>query len=333
MADDISFLELCEIYLLYFDEIRGIIPFLIYPNSIIKSDKEKMRPIETHYIKWIDLKEQAKFDGIELGYGEKTYFARKFITLTQRQMYKSKNKNDNYETISIILALPNDISIFGKDLLLKLTTNIIKNFEGRLFRIVESEIAKEEIIKTNIIKKIIKDGVDIKKEVNEIIKSTCKDFFSSVIQKVNIGSIKKQKSIANIALKSKSITHIDDVEEKTSLSKSYFSESKLKSEISLRPLLIMSIKISENGREFEIIVQNNTETEFNSYFIRITYLKDFFEKEIMNQVIDVWYPQEELLFISPIIPNVNKYLFLIGNIEKKVLTKIIDLDLLKNVND
>ncbi len=316
MADDISFLELCEIYLLYFDEIRGIIPFLIYPSSIIKSDKEKMRPIKSHYIKWIDLKEQAKFDDIELGYGNKTYFARKFITLTQRQMYKSKHKYDNYETISIILALPNDISIFGKNLLLKLTTEIIKNFEGRLFRIVESEIAKEEIIKTNTIKKIIKDGADLKKEVNEIIKSTCKDFFSIVIKKVNIGSIKQQKSIANFALKSKDVMLIDDVEEKT-----------------LGPLLITNIKISENGREYEIIVQNNTETEFKNFYIRITFLKDFFEKEIMNQVIDVWYPQEELLFISPIIPYVSKYLFLIGDINKKVLTKIIDLDLLKNVKD
>jgi len=53
----------------------------------------------------------------------------------------------------------------------------------------------------------------------------------------------------------------------------------------------------------------------------------------MEQLIDIWFPKEELLFISPIIPHINEYLFFI--IEKKNKTKLfskkIDINLLNRI--
>ena len=50
----------------------------------------------------------------------------------------------------------------------------------------------------------------------------------------------------------------------------------------------------------------------------------------MDQVIDIWFPDEELLFISPILPQISEYLFFIidENNKNKLLSKKIDINLL-----
>ncbi|GAH66324.1 unnamed protein product, partial [marine sediment metagenome] len=61
-----------------------------------------------------------------------------------------------------------------------------------------------------------------------------------------------------------------------------------------------------------------------------THVKEFFEKEVMDLIIDIWFPQEELLFISPILPQISEYLFFIidDKIKEKLLSKKIDINLL-----
>ena len=195
-----SFEGLYEVFLLFFDETKGNVPFFIYPDETIKNNAEKMRPINIHTIWWMDMKDQAVMDHVDLEYGDKMYIARKFLTLSKRK--KKGVKVDNYspETIIIMLALPNDLYIFGSALLNQLTINIIKNFEGKLYHVIESEIAKEKIIKTPEVKKIIDQGDIIKERIKDIILVTCKHYFSSVINKSNIKSIKQQKALSYLSL-------------------------------------------------------------------------------------------------------------------------------------
>ncbi|MFX1395025.1 MAG: hypothetical protein ACFFAH_15840, partial [Promethearchaeota archaeon] len=96
-------------------------------------------------------------------------------------------------------------------------------------------------------------------------------------------------------------------------------------------LIISNIKINEISNELEIIVQNNTEKEISNVFVRIIQLKEFFESEIMNHTIDKWYPNEELLFISPILPNVNEYILFIKDNNEHLLFKKINIDI-SNLN-
>ena len=64
--------------------------------------------------------------------------------------------------------------------------------------------------------------------------------------------------------------------------------------------------------------------------------EEYFEKELMNQEVDFWFPQEELLFVSPIVPHIDEYLFSIkkddgsGNIQK-ILTQRIDLNQINKI--
>ena len=46
----------------------------------------------------------------------------------------------------------------------------------------------------------------------------------------------------------------------------------------------------------------------------------------MNHTIDIWFPEEELLFISPIIPNINEYHLFIEHKKNQCFSKKIDLN-------
>ena len=99
---------------------------------------------------------------------------------------------------------------------------------------------------------------------------------------------------------------------------------------------INNINFIEISNEIEVTVQNNTEKELKNISITISHVKEYFEKEVMNQEVDFWFPQEELLFVSPIVPHIDEYLFSIkqgvgeGN-GQKILTKRIDLKLINKI--
>jgi len=327
-TDKDPFENLYEVYLLFFDESRGIFPLFIYPDENIKKDVEKMRPINIHTIWWMDMKDQAVIDHIDLEYGDKMYIARKFLTLSKRK--KEGVQYDNYSTeiIVIMLVLPNDLNIFGGELLNQLTINIIKNFEGKLYLIIESEIAKEEVIKTPEIKEIIDGGDIIKERIKDIISVTCKNFFSSVINKSDINSIKQQKALSYLSLKGINVSSIANGVENEEFSNVRLYDIKMKSKENLifkTPLAISNVKINEGSNELEIIIRNKTEKELKNVLIKITKLKEFLESEIMDHIIDKWFPKEELLFISPILQNINEYNLFIKDDDNHLLSRKINL--------
>ncbi len=289
--------------MLNYNENFGPVPFFVYPDSSLKQNKERMKLLNVHYIWQISLKEQSLLDYIDLGYKDKFFFARKFITVSKKQIHEKGPEYDNFETIVIILALPEDLSMFGGELLIKLTSEIISNFEGLLYKVIKSESYKEEIIKTSKIKEIIKQGDNIKNNLKLMIDTTCVDFFSSILKKENPSSLKQQKAISFFTLKG-------------------ITEEKL------GVLAIQEIRTTNNQSEIEIKAVNNTKSDLINTSIKITHLQDFLEKEIMNERIDIWYPNEELMLGFPILPKVDEYLITIKKEDDTWLSRKINLKLL-----
>jgi len=58
--------ELCIVYVMYFDESRGHVPLLIYPDDKYKDDKKYMRPIKYHSIWFLPVDEQEALEHIDL---------------------------------------------------------------------------------------------------------------------------------------------------------------------------------------------------------------------------------------------------------------------------
>ncbi|TXT60738.1 MAG: hypothetical protein BAJALOKI2v1_80030 [Promethearchaeota archaeon] len=327
--------EICYVYLMYFDESKGHVPLLMFPDEKLKENKDFMRPIKYHPIWFLDVEEQEALDHIDLEFKGYTFFGKKFYTKSGRKKRRAGLDEETPETIVIIISLPEDLDIFGDELILKLTEVIKSKFGDKLKDVIECEISKEEIIKTKKIKDCIESGEKIREQMKKVLEKACKEYFSSVIRQKDSSSIKKQKAISFLALKGIDLTHILGEDVSFSNIKIFEPGKGNEARLDLRkPFEILNINIIEDSQELEILVRNNTEKEYDEIKVKITHVKEFFEKEIMNQTIEKWYPGEDLLFISPIIPHIDEYLFFLveeSNNQEKLLTQKIDINMLDKI--
>lgn len=324
--------ELCIVYVMYFDESKGHVPLLIYPDDKYKNDKKYMRPIKYHSIWFLPLDEQEALDHIDLEYKGFIFFGKKFLSYSKRKKRRAGLEEETPETIVIIVSLPNDIELFGDDLIRELTLKIRENFENELFKIIESEIAKDEIIKTEKIKEIIKNGTEVHHKLRDLIGKTVDNYFATVVHEIDIKSINQQKAISYLALKGVDVSYIfgpKGIEGFSNIKIFDPNKKAAKDYGSNKQFEIKNINVMDDSQEIEIMVKNNTDNEINNTTVNITHVKDYFEKELMNQEIELWFPEEELLFISPIIPHINEYLFFIKKDKENLLSKQINLNLLK----
>ena len=184
------------------------------------------------------------------------------------------------------------------------------------------------------VKKIIEEGIKIKEDLNDLIYKITDNYFSNSIKQTDTVSIKQQKALSYLALKGIDVSSIGGTQKIHSFSniKLFEPSKETTNELALKASFIFSnVLLIEDSQELEITVRNNTGKEVKDVIINITHVKEFFEKELMEQEIDLWYPEEELLFISPVIPGITDYLFFIINKEskEKLLSKKIDLKILK----
>ncbi|MFX1289063.1 MAG: hypothetical protein ACFFFY_10965 [Promethearchaeota archaeon] len=326
--------ELAVVYVMYFDEAQGHMPLLIYPVDQYKRNKAFMRPIRYHPIWFLSLDESDALDHIDLEFKGYTFFGKKFLTRSQREKRRAGLEEETPETIVIILSLPKNIELFGDELIRLLTQEIRDKYENKLFEIIDSEILKEEVIKSPKIKKRIERGESIKKELRSEIEAIINKFFSNVVKNSDTTSIRMQKAIAYLAFKGIDVSHIEGKDYNGSFSNIQLFDPNIKGEVNFtdkKPFIILKINIIEDSQELEILVQNNSLQAIKGIVVRINHLKEYFEKEVMIETIDFWGAQEELVFISPIIQYIDEYIFFIIDeiTNEKLLSKRIDLKLLE----
>ena len=326
--------ELCVIYVLYFDEALGHMPLVIYPieGDKLKDNKKFMRPIKYHPIWFLEVEEQNLLDHIDLDFKNFIFFGKKFLMKSDRKKKRMGLQEDTPEVVVVIVSLPKEIDMFGDDLIREMTEIIQRKFENQLYKIIDAENAKNEIVQTKKTKDLIKEGALIKDNLYSVIEKTSNNYFSKVIKKVDGKSIRQQKAISYLSLKGIDVSSIGGKDAESFAGVKLFDKKGKTAKYSFKsPFAIKSIHIVEDSNEIEIIVENVSEEEKSNITIKITHIKDFFEKELLDQNIDTWFSGEELLFISPIMPKINEYLFCIidKSISEKILTKRIDLHEIK----
>ena len=327
---------LADIYLMYFDEARGHVPLFLYPEEKfgdLANNKTFMRPIKYHPIWFLTVDEQEALDHIDLEFKGYTFFGKKFFAKSFRKKKRAGLDEESPETIIIIISLPNEVEIFGDDLIRLLTQRIIEHFGDKLYQLIEYENLREAVIKTPKVKEILVEGEKVKKRLENLISTTCGQYFSSVIKEPDNSSIKQQKALSYLALKGVDVSHIASGQTESTFSniKLFDPLAKKKESFKLNlPFNISEIEIIGDSHELQIIVRNTTDEEIDNVLVKITHVKEFFEKEIMNQSVDIWFPQEELVFLSPITPQVNEYLFFIidKETEKRLLSQKIDINMI-----
>ncbi len=329
--------SLCVVYVLYFDEKKGQVPLLIYPDDRLRNDKRYMRPINYHPVWFLEIED---LDHIDLEYKGYTFFGKKFSARSKRKKRRAGLEPETPETIVVIVSLPVEIDIFGDELIKELTEQVREKFEDQLDEVIESEIALETVIKTPKIQERISQGTKTKVFMRELIDKTIKDYFSKAIERRSESpSFKTQKAISYFSLKGFEFSPLSSLKGESDFTNVELFDVKkqVSEELATKPtLLITNVNLIENSQELEIIVQNNTDEELKNINIIITHVKEYFEKEIMSQEVDFWFPQEELLFVSPIVPHIDEYLVCIkkgdgkGNFQK-ILSHRIDLKLINKI--
>jgi hypothetical protein len=137
--------DLCVVYVLYFDEKKGQVPLLMYPDDRLRIDKRYMRPINFHPVWFLETEE---LDHIDLEYKGYAFFGKKFNVRSGRPKRRAGLEAETPETIVIIVSLPVELEIFGDDLIKEITEGLRNKFEDQLSEVIEGEIASEAVIKT-----------------------------------------------------------------------------------------------------------------------------------------------------------------------------------------
>ena len=322
--------ELCVVYVLYFDEALGHMPLVIFPieGDMLKDNKKFMRPIKYHPIWFLDVEEQSALDHIDLDFKNFIFFGKKFLMKSERKKKRSGLQEDTPEVVVVIVSLPKEIDMFGDDLIREMTEIIQAKFENQLYKIIDAENASKEIIQSKKTKDLIKEGAMIKDNLYSVIEKTSNNYFSKVIKTVDGSSLRQQKAISYLSLKGIDVSSIGGGVKGTFAGVKLFDKNGKPPEYSFKnPFAIKSINAIEDSNEIEIIVENVSEEDKSNLSVKITHIKEFFEKELLDQEIDTWFQGEELLFISPIMPKIYEYLFFIvdKSNSEKMLTKRIDL--------
>jgi len=172
--------ELCQIYIIYFNEILGQIPLLIFPEDSIKVNEEKMRPVKFHPIWFLDGKDQNGFRHINLVYEGKVYFAKKFQNFSKKKKSMAGLKEGILELIVIIIVLPKKMDTYGLNFLNIISEKILIDFEDSVYQIIESAIQKENLIRTPKIREIIKKGDCEKDDIKNLIQDIWENYFLSI---------------------------------------------------------------------------------------------------------------------------------------------------------
>jgi hypothetical protein len=327
-----KFAELCEIYLLYFDEVIGHVFLLTCPENIISLDPTKKNIILHHPIWFLDLKDDTAINRIDLEYNEIMYFAKKFLVNSGRIKKRAGSIEDQHETIILIITLSADLDIFGGELLNLLTYNLTNEFRNNFVELIESEIAKLEIIKTTIILQKIERGEQIKEKIKYIINSVCEKYFSSIIKQTDAISIKLQKAISYLIFRGIDIDHIvrqSHNKEFSNIRLFDYDKVKKRDIETKEKFKLISITPINDYQEFEILIKNVYYKPLNNLRANVTYIQDFFEKEILNERIEKSFPDEEVLFVVPIPEKINEFLFSIMNdvTKKKLYSRKLKIDM------
>ena len=330
--------DLCVVYIMFFDEKRGQVPLLMYPDDRLRNDKRYMRPINYHPVWFLETEE---LDHIDLEYKGYTFFGKKFHAKSERKKRRAGLQEETPETIVIIVSLPVEIDIFGDELIKILTEELRDKFEDTLYAVIESEIATDSVIKTQKIQDRISQGTKTKVFIRELIDKTIKDYFSKAIEKrAESPSFKTQKAISYFSLKGFEFSPLSSLKGEGGFTniELFDSSKKTTNDIILKSQLsITHLNFIENSQEIEITVQNDTDKDLTNISVIITHVKEYFEKEIMNQKVEFWFPHEELLFVSPIVPHIDEYLVTImqeddNGISQKILTHRIDLKSISKIS-
>ncbi len=173
--------ELIHVFVMFYNRILNIIPLIIYPDKPLEKKEELMLLIKYHPIWYLDFDDCDVFEHIDIKYKEKIYCAKKFKIFLKRSQIRSVFDDETPANIVIIIVVPEKLKIYRLQFLNIVSEIILSEKIQSLYKIIESEILKENLIRTEITKNLINIGDSLKIEIKRILKNIWDSYFQKFI--------------------------------------------------------------------------------------------------------------------------------------------------------
>ncbi|MHA1732661.1 MAG: hypothetical protein ACTSU5_12020 [Promethearchaeota archaeon] len=311
----------CDIYLAFFDETRGHEVLLTYPDEDRKCDEECMRPIHIHSIWFLSEEEQSSLDHVDLDYGGRTYFAKKFGARSKRKKTRAGIADSADEVMVLFVSLPEELNIFGSRILKGLFEAIQQTIKDELSDLIIGHIAKKKIIQSPKTRQEIQRGNEVAQKFIRLCDWVLASFTPDLLQGY-MNTVKKQKALAYLLLQDQSLAKnrpnpVSDItyEDIFEPMKEHTIAEKVDPR---RCVSIVELDLVEGM--IELTLRNNSGTDLEGFKVTVSHVQEFFERVYFEQDIDIWFEDEEILVQFPVIETINDYIIIVeGKFRGEVL--------------
>lgn len=302
----------CDIYLAFFDETRGHEVIFTYPDESRECDDECMRPIHIHSIWFLSEAEQSSLDHIDLDYGGRTFFAKKFAAPSKRKKTRAGIDDEADEVMVLFVSLPEELNIFGSRILKGLHEAIQKTIICEIADLIVGHIAQKKIIQSPKVKQEIAMGKEVYQKLARLCDWILAQFTPDLLEGY-INTVKKQKALAYLLLqdqkmkqaapKELDITYEDIFEPLA-------EHAPVKGVDPRRCISICELELVDD-HVIELTLRNNSGQDLEGIRIIVSHVQEFFERNYFEQEIDFWFDGEEILVQFPTIKTIKDYIIIV----------------------
>jgi len=308
-----------QVFLCYFDEMRGHIPLVSYPDKNILFDEAATKPIFVHSVWFLSVEEQEDFDHIDLDYSDRTYLAKKFRVPTTRKKERAGSEKDDTETMVLIISVPSDLSVIGSHVLAKVYGAIQDTLTADLYKIVKGDIARAKPIKTIQLQQVIKEADVVIDKFYKLCEWILAPSTTSILNKLS-DSVTKQKALAYLML-----VNGTSATGKNAGSGGLFQHTTTAVPSMLPPITVSSINFCRDKECIEVILENHMDEDIVGAKIMVSNVQGFFEKHFFEHDVEYWFSHEEIMLKFPFIKNMREYIITVDVDGKKYLNKRLDI--------
>ncbi len=308
-----------QIFLCYFDEVRGHIPLASYPDKNLLFDEVATKPIFVHSVWFLSVEEQEDFDHIDLDYSDRTYLAKKFRVPTTRKKERAGCEADETETMVLIVSVPSDLSVIGSHVLANVYEGIKENLTADLHKIVKGDIARAKPIKTIQVQQVIKEADVVLDRLYKICEWILAPSTTSILNKLS-DSVTKQKALAYLML-------VDGSPQaaKNGGVNGFFTQKPTSTPSMVPNITVNNINFCRDKECIEVILENHMSDDIVGAKITVSNVQGFFEKHFFEHEVEYWFAQEEIMLKFPFIKNMREYIITVEVNGKKYLNKRLEV--------
>jgi len=323
--------SLYSIYLCYFDESRGHICLLCFPEGSSNRSSAHEDAIERHPIWWIDStgkKEHSDtldfefqlksgdpgfkhhffpvqgpgLNQVELEFRGSVYLAAKFSGASLREKRRAGFTKETPETYVLMVEVPSAIRFVGTEILAKLHEHLTK-YTDELYLLIEREYLVKKPIKTDEIKKTIAASDDLVCNLMETFRSTLSQISLDLLHgkmkdKLNQQEEMTSSLIADLIRAGILVERKVELVSETHKHPSHTQTSTRLTRIGGKSseIQMTRLQLLPEDNILEITVRNNSNDCLRNIDAKLIYQTEFFETHSWGTFISFWPAKDELCF-------------------------------------